>query len=134
MHLRVTPWPSAVSGRADIALIRPRCSPELPASVACRSRATPVRPWCPETLVLGSSKKGNVCARAAKMRGQARTLPEGVLLDRHAFHASVHEKWHILPAEQGFGDRQIFFVSHGVKCGFPGLLVSTEPRKMLVVA
>jgi hypothetical protein len=65
---------------------------------------------------------------------KARTLPEGVLLDRHGFHSSVHEKWHILPAEQGFGDRQSFFVSYGVKCGFPGLLVSAEPQKMRDVA
>ena len=71
-HLRVTSRPSAVSGRADIALIRPRGSSELPASVACRSTAAPVRPRCPETLVLGSSKKADVCARAAKMRGQAK--------------------------------------------------------------
>jgi hypothetical protein len=68
----VTSRPSAVSGRADIALIRPRGSSELPASVACRSTAAPVRPRCPETLVLGSSKTADVCARAAKMRGQAK--------------------------------------------------------------
>jgi hypothetical protein len=57
-----------------------------------------------------------------------------VLLDCHAFHASVHEKRHILPAEQGFGDHQSFFVSYGVKCGFPALLVSGEPRKMRAAA
>ncbi len=68
----MTSRPSAVSGRADIALIRPRGSSERPASVACRSTAAPVRPRCPETLVLGSSKKADVCARAAKMRGQAK--------------------------------------------------------------
>jgi hypothetical protein len=68
----VTSRPSVVSGRADIALIRPRSSSELPASVAYRSTAAPVRPRCPETLVLGSSKKADVCARAAKMRGQAK--------------------------------------------------------------
>jgi hypothetical protein len=65
---------------------------------------------------------------------KARTLPERVLLDCHALHASVHEKRHILPAEQGFGDRQSFFVSYGVKCGFPALLVSAEPRKLCAAA
>ena len=113
-HLRMASWPSAVSGRADIALIRPRCSCELPASVAPRSRAAPVRPRCPESLVLASSKQADVCARASKMWDQARTLPEGLLLNCHAFHASVHLKRHILPAEQGFGDLQSFFVSCGV--------------------
>ena len=70
---------------------------------------------------------------------RSRTFPEGLLLDRNAFHVSVYSKWHMLPAEQGFGDRQSFFVSCGVKCGFPGLLVSTEilrseTRKMRTVA
>ena len=130
----MAPWPSAVSGRADIALISSRCSCELPASVAPRFRAAPVRPQCPEALGLASSKQADVYACASKMRDQARKFPEGLLLDRHAFHASVHSKQHILPAEQGFGDRQSFFVSCGVKCDFPGLLVSTEPRKMRAVA
>jgi hypothetical protein len=35
-------------------------------------------------------------------------LPEGVLLDCHAFHASVLEKRHILHAEQGFGTAKVF--------------------------
>ena len=87
-----------------------------------KTRPPPVRPRCPETLGLGSSKKADVCACAAKMRCQARTLPEGLLLDRHFCHASVQSKRQILSAQQGFGDRQRFFVSYGVKCGFPGLL------------
>jgi hypothetical protein len=86
--------------------------------------------------VLGSSKKGRRVRSRRKNAGpsKARTLPEGVLLDCHAFNASVHEKRHILPAEQGFGDRQSFFVNYGVKCGFPGLIVSAEPRRMRAVA
>jgi hypothetical protein len=32
------------------------------------------------------------------------------------------------------GTAKVFFVSYGVKCGFPGLLVSAEPRKMRSVA
>jgi hypothetical protein len=101
--------PSAVSGHADIALIRSRCSSELPASVACKSTAAPVRPRCPETLILGSSKKFDVRSRLKKAGpSKARTHPEGVLLDCQAFHASVHEKRHILPAEQGFGTAKVF--------------------------
>jgi hypothetical protein len=50
-----------------IPLIRSRCSSELPASVDCRSGAAPVRPRCPETLGLGSSKKADVCDRVTKM-------------------------------------------------------------------
>jgi hypothetical protein len=42
-------WPSAVSGRADIALIRPT-------KVAPRCRDVPVCPRCPEKLVLYTSK------------------------------------------------------------------------------
>ncbi len=77
-HLQMTveTWTSVVRGRTDIALISPRCSSELPDNVTCRSRAVPVRPWCSETLVLGSSKKTDVCVHVAKMRGQGRTLPE----------------------------------------------------------
>ncbi len=71
-HLRVTSWTSAVSGHADMSLINPRYSSELPSSVACKSRTAPVRPWCPETLGLGSSKKADVCTRTAKMGVQVK--------------------------------------------------------------
>jgi hypothetical protein len=43
------------------------------------------------------------------MCGVARMLSEAVLLDRHAFHATVHRKRHTLPAEEGL--RASFFVS-----------------------
>jgi hypothetical protein len=32
------------------------------------------------------------------------------------------------------GSFQVFFVIHGFKCRFPGLLVSTEPRNLRAVA
>jgi hypothetical protein len=35
-------------------------------------------------------QRGDVRARAAKMCGGARTRTEGVLLDLHAIHATVH--------------------------------------------
>jgi hypothetical protein len=70
-------------------------------------------------------KKADVRARAAKMSSHARTLPEGVLIDSYALNASVHSKRHILPPEQGFGDRQSFFMLYVFKC-FPGLLVDDQ--------
>jgi hypothetical protein len=45
-----------VRGRADIPLIRPSFSSELPVNVSPRSKVAPVRPR-PETLVLDSSKR-----------------------------------------------------------------------------
>jgi len=50
------PGPSAVSRRSENAPIFDSFESKLPASVAPRSRAAPVRLRCPETLVLGSSK------------------------------------------------------------------------------
>ena len=47
------------------------------------------------------------------VRIHTRTLPEGVMFDINVFNTSVHSKRHTLPAEQGFGDRQIFFVLSG---------------------
>ena len=54
--------------------------------VYIRPRSSTVSP-VPYFLLL---KLADVRARAAKMCGGARTRPEGVLLDRHAFHATVH--------------------------------------------
>ena len=72
-------------------------------------------------------------ARAAKMRRHARTLPEGLMLDINDFNTSVHSKRHTLPAEQGFGDRQSFFVLSVFNRGFPGLIVCAETRKRFSV-
>ena len=79
-------------------------------------------------------KPPDVRARATKMCGGARTRSEAVLLDRHAFHATVHSKRHTLPAAEGFADRQSFFVIFGFKCGLPGFLGAAEPREMRTVA
>ena len=81
---------SAVIRRSENARIFDSFESKLPASVTPRSRAAPVRPRCPETLVLGSSKLADVRARATNMCGGTRTRPEGVLLVCHDFHASVH--------------------------------------------
>jgi hypothetical protein len=35
--------------------------------------------------------------------------------------------------EEGFADRQTFFVIFGFKCGWPGLLGAAEPRQMFTV-
>jgi hypothetical protein len=56
---------SAVSERADIPLMRPIFSSELPASLARTSKDAPVCPLCPETLVLGNSKMP-MCALAQR--------------------------------------------------------------------
>jgi hypothetical protein len=59
--------------------------------------------------------------------------PEGVLLDRHAFSSTVHSKAvHSLCRTGLCGPSKIFRV-FVVKSGFPGLLVSAEPRKMRAV-
>jgi hypothetical protein len=68
------------------------------------------------------------------MQSHARTLPEGVLLHTHDLNTSVHSKRHTLPLEQGFRDRQSFFVFYGFKGGFLGLLVCAESRKRCTVA
>ena len=47
--------PSAVSRRSENACIFYSFESKLPSSVAPRSRDAPIRPRCPETLVLGSS-------------------------------------------------------------------------------
>ena len=49
------PGPSAGSGRSENLCIFDRLQPELPASVAPRSTAAPVRPRCPQPLAFGSS-------------------------------------------------------------------------------
>jgi len=68
------------------------------------------------------------------MCGVARTRSEAVVLDRHAFHATVHLKRHTLPPEEGFVHRQSFFVIFGFKCGFRGLLGAAEPPQRRTVA
>ncbi len=79
-------------------------------------------------------KKADVRARAAECGVHKRTLTEGAQFDRCVLHSSMHLKWHPLPPEQGFGDRQRFFVLYGFKRGFPGLIVATDLRKMCSVA
>lgn len=73
-------------------------------------------------------------ARAAKMGGHARTLPERVMLNPSEGHSSMHSHRLIASAEEGFGDRERFFVIYGFKCGLPGMLVSAEPRNLRAVA
>jgi hypothetical protein len=46
----------------------------------------------------------------------------------------MHSHRHTASAEEGFGDRERFFVIYGFKCGFPGMLVSAEPRNLRDVA
>ena len=73
-------------------------------------------------------------ARAAKMRGHARTPPERVMLNPSDGHSSMHSHRHTASAEEGFGDRERFFVIYGFKCGLLGMLVSAEPRNLRAVA
>ncbi len=56
------------------------------------------------------------------------TLTEGVLLDIHAFHSSVHSKWHTLPVEQSFGNRQRFWHTF-----WPCSVVSPSGRRLTFV-
>ena len=51
------PGPSAVSGRSENLRSFDSCQSELPASVAPRSTAAPVRPRCPQPLAFGSSNR-----------------------------------------------------------------------------
>jgi hypothetical protein len=99
------------------------------ASVACRSTAAPVRPWCRVDPLVVESSNG-----AAKMRGNTRTLLERVMLNPSDGHSSMHSHRHTASAEEGFGDRERFFVIYGFKCGLPGMLVSAEPRNLRDVA
>jgi hypothetical protein len=61
-------WRSAVRERADIPLMSPIFSSELPASVVPTSRDASVSPECPETLVLDNSKRP-MCALAPQKYG-----------------------------------------------------------------
>ena len=70
---------------------------------------------------------------AEVMRGHPRTLPERVLLDACACHASMHGKRHTVSAEQDFADRESFFLIYVFKCGFLGMLVSTETGNLCAV-
>ncbi len=80
----------AERGRTEHARIFDSLQSELPASVAPRSTAAPVGPRSTQPHAFGSSNSRDVRARATKMCGVARTRSEAVLLDRHAFHATVH--------------------------------------------
>ncbi len=75
-----------------------------------------------------------MCARAGKIRDHAWTLPERVMLNPSDGHSSMHSHQHIASAEEGFGNRERFFVIYGFKCGLPGMLVSAEPRNLRAVA
>ena len=66
-HLRMAPWPNAVSGRADIALIRPRCSSELPAASLPGLGPPPFVRGAPKRLFLAPQKRP--CALAPQKCG-----------------------------------------------------------------
>ena len=68
--------------------------------------------------------------RVPQMCGGALTRTDGVLLDPHPFHTTVHCLPHTLPPEEDFGDRQRFFRDYDFKCGFPGLFGAVDPRKI----
>ncbi len=72
--------------------------------------------------------------RTAKMRGRIRTRPEGVLLDTHAWHASMHSQPHAFSAKQVSAHRQTNFVFLSSRAVFRGCSCSAEPRKMRAVA
>ena len=64
----------------------------------------------PKRLSLATQK-----GRSTKCWVHKQTLTEGVLPDINALNSSVHSKRQTFPAEQGFGDRQRFFVLYGFK-------------------
>jgi hypothetical protein len=78
-------------------------------------------------------KLADVRARATKMCGSARTRQKGCCLSAMIYMQPCIESTHSLCRTGLCGPSKIFrfFV---VKSGFPGLLVSAEPRKMRAVA
>jgi hypothetical protein len=98
-------WRSAVSERADIPLVRPIFSSELPCSVAPTPRDAPVFPLSPNVF-LG---KSDVRTRATKIQIHERTLPEGVLLDSHDSHPFFAFKTAHSPCGTGLWGPSKFF-------------------------
>jgi hypothetical protein len=71
------PGPSAVRGRCENVRIFDSCQSELPASVAPRSTAVPVRPRCPQPLAFVSSNRPMcvlVSQKCAGVHGRAQKL------------------------------------------------------------
>ena len=125
--------PSTVSGRSENARIFDKFESKLPASVAPRSRAGPVRPRCPETRVLGYSN-WPMCVLApqkcAAVHGRAQ---KGCCLFAMISMQPCIESAHSLCRTGLCGPSKVFRV-FVVESGFPGLLVSAEPRKMSAVS
>ena len=124
---------SAVIRRSENARIVDSFESKLPASVTPRSRVAPVRPRCPETLVLGSSN-WPMCVLApqtcAAVHGRAQ---KGCCLFVMISMPPCIETAHSLCRTGLCGPSKVFRV-FVVKSGFPGLLVSAETRKMRAVA
>jgi hypothetical protein len=86
----------------------------------------------PKTLVLGSSKKTDVCARDAKIRGHVRSRRKNMGIVMLFMYPCIHIDTFSLRSRDS-GPVKVFFVSYADQLFFPGLLVSGDPRKMLDV-
>ena len=111
-----------------------RFEPELAAGVATRCRAAPGRPRCPHPRVLGSSNSR--CALSQQKCGTVcgRDRNGSCLMPMPAGHPCIHNGALSLPNRASRTVKKEFSCFLSVKRGFPGLLVSADPRKLRAVA